>query len=146
MTLYLKVNPKYNRSKLKLQLLLSKYRHFQLWLVVFLIPLKVQGHMMPHLKALRYGIYEARLPSCGSTSSICQAILKSVNLTHKQGYVKTQLICIVPGWNFGDFQQVQKVTYFHLENLLALGINFFESQLFMNYMHNMNIKWRLKTY
>ena len=28
--------------------------------------------------------------SCGSTSSICQGVLKSENLLHKRGFVKTQ--------------------------------------------------------
>ena len=44
---------------------------------------------MPHLKALRYGIYETRGLSCGSTSSICQGILKSGNLLQKLVFVKT---------------------------------------------------------
>ena len=63
--------------------------------VIFLIPFEVQGHTVPHLKALRYGIYERRVLSCGSTSSICQDVLKSGNLLHKWGFVKTQLLCTV---------------------------------------------------
>ena len=50
--------------------------NFQLWLVVFLIPLEVQSHKVPHLKALRHSIYETRRHSCGSSSSICQGIMK----------------------------------------------------------------------
>ena len=68
----------YDKSKLKVQLLLSKIRRFQLWPVVFLISLKAQGHTEPQLKALRYGVYETRGLSFGSTSSICQGILKVV--------------------------------------------------------------------
>ena len=45
---------------------------------------------MPHLKALNYGKDESKELSCGSTSSICQGILKSDNLLHKPGFVKTQ--------------------------------------------------------
>ena len=48
------------------------------------------GHTVPNWKALRYGKDESRGISCGSTSSICQDILKSDNLLHKQGFVKTQ--------------------------------------------------------
>ena len=54
------------------------------------MPLEIKGHTAPHLKALRYGIYEKRGLSCGSTSSICQGILKNGNLLHKWGFVKTQ--------------------------------------------------------
>ena len=75
---------------------------FQLWFVVFLIPLEVQGHTIPHLKALRYGIYETRGFSCGSTSSICQGILKSGNLLHKWCVVKTKSLRIVVRRGEGD--------------------------------------------
>ena len=37
------------------------------------------GHSVTHLKTLGYGF--------GSTSSICQDILKSANLLHKQDFV-----------------------------------------------------------
>ena len=39
-----------------------------------------------------------------------------------------------------------EVTYFCPENLLVLGRKIFENPLFMTYMHNMHIKWKLKTY
>ena len=90
MTLYLKGHQKYDRSKLKVQLLLSKYIGFQLLSFVSLIPIDTQGHTVPQLKALSYDRYERRGHSCGSTSSICQDILKSDNLLHKRGFVKTQ--------------------------------------------------------
>ena len=55
MALHLKDYQNYDKSKLKIQVLLSKSRCFQLEPVVFLIPLEVQGNAVPHLKALRYG-------------------------------------------------------------------------------------------
>ena len=51
---------------------------------------EVQGHTVHHLKALIYGKYETRGLSCGNTSSICHGTLKSENLLHKMGFVKTQ--------------------------------------------------------
>ena len=56
-----------------------------------MIPLEAQGHTVPHLKAIRYGIYERRGLSCGGTSSIYQDFLKSDNLLHKKGFVDFQL-------------------------------------------------------
>ena len=47
---------------------------------------------VPHLTALRYGKYETRDLRCGSTSRICQDVLKIDNLLHKQGLVETQLL------------------------------------------------------
>ena len=69
--------------------------NFQLWIVIFLILLEVQGHTVPYRKSLKYGIYERRGLSCGSTSSICQDFLKSDNLLHKQGFVDFLLQTIV---------------------------------------------------
>ena len=46
--------------------------------------------IVPHWKALRYGKDGPRQLSCGSISSICQAILKSDNLLHKWGFVDSQ--------------------------------------------------------
>ena len=46
---------------------------------------------MPYWKALRYGKDGSRQLGCGCTSSICQGILKSVNLLHKQGFVDSQM-------------------------------------------------------
>ena len=40
------------------------------------MPLEVQGHTVPHLKALRYGKHQTRGLSCGSTLSILQDVLK----------------------------------------------------------------------
>ena len=45
---------------------------------------------VPHWKALRYGKDGTRGLSCGSTSNICQDVLKSANLLHKQCFVDSQ--------------------------------------------------------
>ena len=57
---------------------------------MFLIPIEILGHTLPHSKVLRYGKDDLRGLSCGSTSSICEDVLKSDNLLHKQAFVKTQ--------------------------------------------------------
>ena len=54
------------------------------------MPLKLQGHPVTHYIALSNGKYELRGLCCGSTVNICQGILKSANLLHKWGFVKTQ--------------------------------------------------------
>ena len=59
--------------------------NFQLWPVLFLIPLELQGQTVPHWKALRYGKDESRGLSYDRTLSICQDVLKSGNLLHKRG-------------------------------------------------------------
>ena len=56
----------------------------------------MQGHTVPHLKALRYDIHETREFSCGSTSSICQDIFKGDNLLHKWCFVKAQSLRTLP--------------------------------------------------
>ena len=88
--------------------------NFQLWPVVFLIPLEVYGHTVPHWKALRYGKNGSRELSCGSTSSICQGILKSDNLLHKRAFVKTQslhTVFILVNLDFIFFQYINKWTW-----------------------------------
>ena len=60
---------------------------------VFLIPLEVEGHTVPHWKALRCGKFELRDLSCGSTYIICQ--IKTSILIHKQDFVDSQMIAIV---------------------------------------------------
>ena len=59
-----------------------------------MIPLKKQGHRVPHLKALRYGIYETRGLNCDSTFSIFQDVLKIANLLQstKMGLVDSQMV------------------------------------------------------
>ena len=56
--------------------------------------LEVQGHTVPHLKALRCGIDHIKRLSCGSTFIICQAFL-STDLLHKQGFVDSQMVATV---------------------------------------------------
>ena len=69
--------------------------NFHLWLVVYLIPLEIQGHTVAHLKALTYGKYETRGLSCGSTLSIFKDVLKSGNLLHKRGFVDSQTVTTI---------------------------------------------------
>ena len=71
MTLYLLGYQKYNKSQLKVLLLLSKSRCFKFDLS-YLIYLEVQGHTVPHLKALRYGIV-----SCSKVFSILSKIIRA---------------------------------------------------------------------
>ena len=52
-----------------------------------MIPLELQGHKVPHLKALRCGKDQSRELGYDSTLSICQDVLKSGNLLHKLGFV-----------------------------------------------------------
>ena len=79
MTLYLKWYQKYGRSNLNMYIFTFNR------LVIFLVALEVQGHTVPHVKALSYGKYESRGISSGSTSCICQDVLKSKNLQGLQG-------------------------------------------------------------
>ena len=55
------------------------------------MPLEVQGHTVPHWKALRYGKDQSRGVSYDITLSICQDVLKTGNLLHKQGIVDSLL-------------------------------------------------------
>jgi len=64
--------------------------NFQLWLVIFLITLKVKCHTVLYWKALNCGRYEPGGLSHGSTLGICQGILKSASLLHEQGFDDSQ--------------------------------------------------------
>ena len=57
---------------------------------MILTSLEVQGHTVPHWKALRYGNDESRGISYNSTLNICQDVLKSGNLLHKRGFDDSQ--------------------------------------------------------
>ena len=116
----------------KLQLLLSKYKRFQLWLVIFLMPVEVQGHTVPHLKSLRYGIYETRRLSCGSVSSICQDILKSVNLLHKLVFVKTQSWRTVLTHGNALSEWNKQFTYFFYVLMVLCKKSHFYGSFFLN--------------
>ena len=98
MNLYLKGYQKFNKSKLKLKLLLGKYKSVQLWTVLFLIPLEVQGHTVPHWKGLITVKYEPRGLKCGRTLNICQAFLKGTNLLHKRGLCPFPMASTVHIW------------------------------------------------
>ena len=56
-----------------------------------------QGHgrKIPHLKGLRYGIPKTRGFSCGSSSNICQDVLKNGNLLHQWVFVDSQSVTTV---------------------------------------------------
>ena len=62
------------------------------------MPLEVQDHTLPHWTNFKHGKYETRGLSCGSTISIYQDVLKSVNLLHKQGFVDSLMHTIVDYW------------------------------------------------
>ena len=68
---------------------------FQLWPVVFLIPLKEKGHAVPHWKALSSGKYEPRGLSYGSTLSIClSGLLNKYQFQLETGIVNSKLLSI----------------------------------------------------
>ena len=56
-----------------------------------------------------------------------------------------ELIIILLCWILWLWDHLE-VSYFCHENLLVLGRKIFENPLFMTYMHNMHIKWKLITY
>ena len=55
------------------------------------MPLEVQGHTVPHLKALISGKSEPRGLRCGSTFILCYVLLKTAILLHTEGLVKTEM-------------------------------------------------------
>ena len=56
------------------------------------INFEVEGHTVPHLKALKCGTYDSRGLSCGSIFNICQDVLKIGNLLHKGRLVDSQMV------------------------------------------------------
>ena len=63
------------------------------------MPLEIQNHTVPHLKALIIGKNEPRGLRYGSTFNVCQAFLKSVILLHKEAYradlFSSECMCIL---------------------------------------------------
>ena len=55
---------------------------------------------MPHWRALRYVKDEKRRHGFGSTSAICQDVLKTDNLLHKRGHVDSQMVSTVYAFYF----------------------------------------------
>ena len=57
------------------------------------MPYEIQGHTVPHWKVLKYGKYEPKGPSCGTTFNICQDVLKSDNLLHHKlkGFIDSKM-------------------------------------------------------
>ena len=52
--------------------------------------LQVQGHILAHWKALRFGKDDSRRQSCSIILNIRQDVLKSGNMLHKWGFVDSQ--------------------------------------------------------
>jgi hypothetical protein len=50
------------------------------------MPLEIQSHTVPHLKAFISGNVEPRGLRWGSTFRVCQALLKNAVLLHKEAY------------------------------------------------------------
>ena len=50
------------------------------------MPLEIQSHTIPHLKALISGKMEPRGLRWGSTFRVCQTLFKSAYLLHKEAY------------------------------------------------------------
>ena len=93
MTLYLKGHQKYDRSKLKVQLLLSKFRLFNFDLSYLLYPLryKVTQYLIRKLSDMvKMGI--EGLAVAALLINISQGISQIEDLLHKQGLVETQLL------------------------------------------------------
>ena len=55
-----------------------------------MIPFYVKVHAVTHWKAPRYGKYDLRGLSYNGSSNICQNVMKSVNLLHKQDFDDSQ--------------------------------------------------------
>ena len=90
MTLYLKGHWKYEMSNLELLNLLNKnglFWNFQIWPLVFPMPLEIQSYTVPHLKALISGKLEPRGLRFGSTFILCHALLNKAILLHKRAYL-----------------------------------------------------------
>ena len=62
------------------------FGNFQVLSLVFPMSLEIQSHKVPHLKALISGENEPRGLGCSSTFMVCQALLKSAILLHKEAY------------------------------------------------------------
>ena len=52
------------------------------------MPLKLQGHTVPHLKGLMCGKMEVRGLRCGSIFILCHALLKNAILLHIEATVR----------------------------------------------------------
>ena len=63
-----------------------KFQIFLIWPVVYLMPLEVQGHAVPHLKALVNGKLESWRLGCGNISRFCYLLFKNLNLVLKMGF------------------------------------------------------------
>ena len=66
------------------------------------MPLEVQGHTVPHLKALISGKLEPSRLRCGSTFILCYVLPKTAILLHTEGLVKTEMASTVGGAGMGQ--------------------------------------------
>ena len=100
----------------------------QIELVMFPMPLKVEGHTVPHLKARVSGKLVSRGLCNGTTFSLCNLLLKSVYLLHKGGlgwFVSLSTVTknsFTHGWRTGPFffkfytvRFSQRWFYYHLK-------------------------------
>ena len=111
---------------------------FQLWLVIFLILLQVQGHTVPHWKALRYAKYELRGLSCNSNLNICQVVMKSVNLLHKQDFDDSQLKSTVIGIKSEQKNEMKMKNISFRDGLWMID---WKSEWNLIYKANIEYKW-----
>ena len=59
------------------------------------MPLEVQGHAIPHIKAKLSGKFEPRGPSCSNTFILCLDIFKNPVLLHNEDLVPFVFISTV---------------------------------------------------
>ena len=110
LTLYLKGYQKCNKNKLKVQLLLSKFRCFNSDLSYFWYLLRYRVTQYLIWKFLSVGQYELRKLRISSKFIICQGILKIASLLHKRGFFDSQLLCTVYYW----LSKPSRISNFHL--------------------------------
>ena len=96
MTLHLKIYQKYNRSKVEVETsdFTLQELNLQILLFIFLIPLEVQGHTVPHWKALSNSKNWTKSQVEALVS--VRGVLKCANLLHKKGSVDFQMVTTVP--------------------------------------------------
>ena len=99
-----------------------------------MITLEVQVQTVPHLKALKYGKDGSGGLSCGSTSNICQDVLKSNNLLHKTGIVnsRSQITVFIISSCVEEIERHRKVR--ELDYLFSINIlfdQFYKEKIFV---------------
>ena len=74
------------RSKMAIVSSLKLLKNFQIWPVVFLMPLEVQGHTVPLLKCLMCGNMEVWGLRCGTYFILCKVLLKKSHFTTNETF------------------------------------------------------------